>query len=56
MSVEHTVERLKELSARYEDVLHKLRREELTVETRLHIQRLRKETLNEMITLIKRIP
>lgn len=55
MSTEHTVARLKELVNHYEDVMRKFRKERLTADSRLQIKKVRRETLEEMISLIKRI-
>jgi hypothetical protein len=55
MPTNHVVERLKEVVANYETVLRKTRKSDLTNDTRQLLLRIRKDTLNEMITLIKRL-
>jgi hypothetical protein len=58
MSNSNTIERLKELGEHYAECLRlfeESRDKRLTAEMRRALNTIRKETLNEMLTLIKRL-
>ena len=55
MSVDNTIDRLKELVQYHQDSLRAIGKNDLTHETRMQVLQLTKNPLNEMITLIKRL-
>ena len=55
MSTNSIVDRLKEIVSNYETILRRIRNKDLDSSTRQLLLRVRKDTLNEMITLIKRL-
>ena len=55
MSREHILERITEIYSNYAALCHKLSEEELTVDNRKLMHKIRKEALEEIGTLIERL-